>query len=122
VPEKQLGQEAELHHGKVGSEGHLLALFINDADTCSGEREHCLAHRVSIKMGHVLTSGAWIMLMSFPPSPIQQTRFLVKFLIRRATSAFCVGEHRHATTAESFVEISINLFLNKARQSCSAEM
>jgi hypothetical protein len=120
VPEKQLGQVAELHHGKVGREGRLLALFADDADTCSGEREYCFAHGVSMKMGHVPTSAAWIMLTSFPPSPIQQTRFLVKSLIRRATSAFCVGEHRHATTAESLVEISTNSFLNKVRQSCGA--
>jgi hypothetical protein len=61
------------------------------------------------------------MLTSFPPSPIQHTRFLVKFLMSRATSAFCVGEHRHATTAESLVVISINSFLNSVRQSCGNE-
>ena len=57
------------------------------------------------------------MLTSFPPSPMQQTRFMVKLRISRATSAFCVGEHRHATTADSFVEIAINSFLNKLRHS-----
>ena len=63
------------------------------------------------------TSAAWIMLTSLPPSPIQQTRFLVNLRIRRATSAFWVGEHRQATTAESFVAISMNSFLNILRQS-----
>ena len=43
-----------------------------------------------------------------------------EFLIRRATSAFCVGEHRQATTAESLVGMSTNSFLNKVRQSCRA--
>lgn len=37
--------------------------------------------------------------------------------MRRATSAFCVGEQRHATTADSFVVISMNSFLYKFRQS-----
>jgi len=35
-------------------------------------------------------------------------RFLVCFRIRRATSAFWVGEHLQATTAESLVAISMN--------------
>ena len=63
------------------------------------------------------TSAAWIMLTSFPPSPIQHTRFLVCCRMSRATSAFWVGEHLHATTAESLVAISINSFLNKFKQS-----
>ena len=45
VPEKQLGQVAELRHGKVGCEGRLLALFADDSDTCSGEREYLLCTR-----------------------------------------------------------------------------
>ena len=63
------------------------------------------------------TSAAWIILTSFPPSPIQHTRFLVCFRIRRATSAFWVGEHLQATTAESLVAISMNSFVNKFKQS-----
>lgn len=57
------------------------------------------------------------MLTSLPPSPIQQTRFFVWDLMSRATSAFCVGEHLQATTAESFVAISMNSFLNRLRHS-----
>jgi hypothetical protein len=48
VPEKQLGQVTELCHRKVSCEGRLLALFADDANTCSGEREYCFAHGVSI--------------------------------------------------------------------------
>ena len=54
VPEKQLGQVAELRYGKVGREGRLLALFANDADTCSGEREYCFGTR-SINEGGART-------------------------------------------------------------------
>lgn len=64
---------------------------------------------------HKPTSAAWIMLTSFPPSPMQHTRFLVCFRISRATSAFCVGEHLQATTADSLVAISINSFLKRSR-------
>ncbi len=55
------------------------------------------------------------MLTSFPPSPMQQTRFLVCFRMRRATSAFCVGEHLQATTVDNFVAISINSTLKRSR-------
>jgi hypothetical protein len=39
VPEKQLGQVAERRNRKVDCEGRLLALFADDADTCSGKHE-----------------------------------------------------------------------------------
>lgn len=68
---------------------------------------------------HAPTSAAWIILTSFPPSPMQHTLFLVNARINLATSAFCVGEHRQATTADSLVEISMNSFLNELRQSCN---
>jgi hypothetical protein len=51
MPEKQFCQVAELRHGKVGCKGRLLALFADDADTCSGECECCFARDVSIKHG-----------------------------------------------------------------------
>ena len=57
---------------------------------------------------------------ALPPSLMQQT--LVKLRISRETSALCVGEHRHATMADSFVVIAINSFLNKLRQSCGNMM
>lgn len=63
------------------------------------------------------TSAAWIMLTSFPPSPMQQTRFFVYSRISLATSAFWVGEQRHATTTGSCVAISIKLYLCCSRQS-----
>jgi hypothetical protein len=51
VPEKQLCQVAELRHGKVGCEGRLLALFPDDADTCSGARGYCFTRGLSMKDG-----------------------------------------------------------------------
>ena len=119
VPKQKLGEEAELRHGEVGGERCLLALLPDDTDTC-GTKSACM--RTKSQNGYEPTSAAWIMLTSFPPSPIQQTRFLVNLRIRRATSAFCVGEHRHATTADSFVAISINSFLNMLRHSCHHEL
>jgi hypothetical protein len=41
----------------------------------------------------------------------------VKARISLATSAFWVGEHRQATTADSLVAISMNSFLNRVKQS-----
>ncbi|KAF6751358.1 hypothetical protein DFP72DRAFT_1137928 [Ephemerocybe angulata] len=45
-------------------------------------------------------------------------RSLVSFLNSLATSTFWVGEHRQASSAESFIEISMNSFWNKLKQSC----
>jgi len=44
------------------------------------------------------TSAAWIIATSFPPSPTQATRILVKVFKFYATTAFCVGEQRQMHT------------------------
>ncbi len=87
MPDEQLGEEAEWVMEK------------------SAARDACLPSLPTIPSP---TSAAWIIDTSLPPSPMQQTRFLVCVRISRATSAFCVGEHRHATTADSCVASSMN--------------
>ena len=96
---------AELDDRKVRGKRSLFALSPDDTNAyvkLSGGIEE------GGKTLNSPTSAAWIMLTSFPPSPIQHTRFLVCFRIRRATSAFWVGEHLQATTAESLVAISMD--------------
>ena len=95
VPNEQLRKVAELGDREIGSERRLPSLLSDDAYTCS-------VHQQSTNAGgreDAPTSAAWIMETSFPPSPIQQTRFFVCARMRRATSAFWVGEQRQATTA-----------------------
>ena len=49
---------AELGHGKVGSEGRLLALFVDDADSCRGSVSIAFAHGVSMKIGQHTDIGS----------------------------------------------------------------
>ncbi len=67
-----------------------------------------LAWRPSLPTMPTPTSAAWIIDTSLPPSPMQHTRFRVYSLMSLATSAFCVGEHRHATTVGSSTATEMN--------------
>ena len=99
VPDEQFGQVAELVNREVGRERRLASFLADDSDACSppASATHILSPTTRAR-GGVPTSAAWIIETSFPPSPMQQTRFLVWARMRRATSAFCVGEQRQATT------------------------
>lgn len=74
MPHEELREVAELGDREVGGEGCLLSFFSNDADTCTRQG---LKLPFGISTEDSPTSAACIMLTSLPPSPIQQTRFLV---------------------------------------------
>ncbi len=73
---------------KCGGERRLLALLADDYQV---RRRAALDHR------HVVA-----------PISMQQNRFLVCVRISRASSAFCVGEHRNATTPTAASASSMN--------------
>lgn len=120
VPDEQFCQVAELIDREVCCERSLSTFFPDNTNTCV-PRLSAANRTVAADLPNLPTSAAWIIETSFPPSPIQQTRFFVCSRISRATSAFCVGEQRQATTAESFVDNSMNSCLKCSMQSCRGD-
>ena len=76
MPHEEFGQMAKLDDRKARGERSLSALFPDDTNayiSLSDETEK------GGKPPNSLTSAAWIILTSFPPSPIQHARFSVCF-------------------------------------------